>query len=167
MLSYLKGLSGDTGATIPIQAETAHSLKVTNHVGPTQLIIDVSGYYHQQMEGMISPTGGIYAGSDRIASATVLGTGEYQVTFDTDVSDCTPMIDTYNQYVYGSAYAFNGTHVTVFTWSLNSTTHLETAASDYFYITVNCCTRTATASATTSCPARRRGRGGGRAAVRR
>ena len=108
VLSYLKGLSGDTGATIPIQPETAHSLKVTNHVGPTQLIIDVSGYYHQQMEAMISPAGTIFSGSDRIASAQLITTGEYQVTFDTDVSDCTPMIDTYNVYVYGSAYALTG-----------------------------------------------------------
>ncbi len=138
VLSYLKGLSGDTGATIPIQAETAHSLKVTNHVGPTQLIIDVSGYYHQQMEGMISPTGTLYSGSDRMVSATRTATGEYDVVFDSDISDCSPMIDTYLGFVYGSAVAFDGTHVFVDTWRLDATTHVEVPENDYFYITVNC-----------------------------
>jgi hypothetical protein len=138
ILYYPKTAAVVTGATLALASGTGKVLTVKNVGGPTQLIIDVAGYYDEQLEGMISPAAKVYAGSNGIVSAVVEETGEYEVTFDRDVSDCSPMIDTYNVYVYGSAYAFDGTHVTVFTWSLDSTTHLEAAANDYFYITVTC-----------------------------
>jgi hypothetical protein len=139
VLSYpaTQGSTG-SGITVKIQNDAALALKLKNYGGPTNVIIDVTGYYAEQMEAMISPAAKIYSGANRVVSAELLSTGEYQVDFDHDVSNCSPMIDTYNVYVYGSAYAFNGTHVTVFTWRLDSTTHLETAENDYFYISMAC-----------------------------
>jgi hypothetical protein len=137
-LYYTKGQAATTGATEAIAAGSGQVLTVANTAGAANLTIDVNGYYEEQIEGMISPTGKIYSGSNRLLSAEVLDTGEYQVDVDTDVSDCSPMVDTFSQYVYGSAFAFNGNHITVYTWSLDSSTHVETAASDYFYLTVLC-----------------------------
>jgi hypothetical protein len=62
----------------------------------------------------------------------------YQVTFDHDVNNCTPMVDVYNGQVYGSAFAFDGAVVTVFTWYLDSTSHVEVPFNTYFYVTVTC-----------------------------
>ena len=122
-----------------VQKNTAASLKISNHGGPTDVFVDVTGYYAQQMQGMVSPGGGLFSGSDRILSATNLATGIYEVTFDQDVTYCTPMIDAYSgKGVYGTAYAFAGSKVTVYTWYISQTTHLEVAANEYFYITVTC-----------------------------
>lgn len=135
-LSYQKAIPMTAETTTRIGHNGKISMKSLD--ASTHVVGYVTGYYVEQIHGMISPSGAVYSGSNRILGATVLSTGEYDVTFDRDVSDCTPMIDTYNVYVYGSAFAFNGNHVTVFTWSLNSSTHLEQAESDYFYISVKC-----------------------------
>ena len=80
------------------------------------------------------------AGSGSILSATNPSAGVSAVTFDRDITYCTPMVDTYNagSGVYGAAYAFAGNSATVFTWYLNSTTHAEVPYSFYFYIDVVC-----------------------------
>jgi len=135
-LSYQKAVPMTAETTMPIG--TGGKISLASREASTHVVGLATGYYVEQIHGMISPSGAVYAGSNRILGATLLSTGEYDVTFDTDVSDCTPMIDTYNVYVYGSAYAFNGNHITVFTWSLDSSTHLEKAESDYFYISVKC-----------------------------
>lgn len=138
-LNYTKGQTIASGGNISVQKNVAASLKIANNGGPTDVFVDVTGYYAQQIEGMVSPTGQIYSGSDRLVSATPVSPGVTKVTFDSDVTYCTPMIDTYSgRGVYGSAYAFSGKDVYVNTWYLNSTTHLEVPLSYYFYITVTC-----------------------------
>ena len=138
-LNYTRGQPIASGGNITIQKNSAFSLKIFNFGGPTDVFMDVTGYYAQQMQGMIASDGSIYSGTDRILSATVINPGVFRVTFDTDVSYCTPQIDTYSgKGVYGSAYTFAGTSVYVYTWYISGTTHLEVNNSYYFYITVTC-----------------------------
>jgi hypothetical protein len=148
VLTYLVGPGNISGATLPITPGVVQSLTVRNHTGTTDLVIDVTGYYEPQMHGMVAPASSsdtthnapIFAGSARIVSATNPSTGVYVVTFDSTITYCTPIVDTYNagSGIYGAAYAFSGTTATVFTWYLNSTTHVETPFSYYFYIVVVC-----------------------------
>ncbi len=75
----------------------------------------------------------------RNLSADVINPGVYRVTVDSDVSYCTPTVNTYSgKGVYGSAYAFAGTSIYVYTWYISGSTHLETASSYYFYLSVDC-----------------------------
>jgi hypothetical protein len=137
-LNYGVGQPIATGGTISVQPGVGASLKIFNFGGPTQTWVDVTGYYAPQMAGMIAPDGSIYSGTSRIVSASQISTGVYRVNFDTDVSYCTPMVDTYNGHVYGSAYAFNGNSVVVYTWYIDATTHLEVPNSYYVYLSVTC-----------------------------
>jgi hypothetical protein len=139
ILYYPKAAYVSTGATLALASGTGKVLTVKNSGGPTQLAIDVAGYYDEQIEGMITPAGTVYSGSSHILSATLVTTGVYRVTLDRDVTNCTPMVDTYSgKGVYGSAYAFAGTSVYVNTWYINGTSHLEVGNNYYFYLTVNC-----------------------------
>ena len=138
ILSYAAVGSTGTGTTVAINKTSAQSLKITNHGGPVDLIIDVTGYYAQQIEGMISPTGGLFAGSSRILSATHDGIGSYTVTLDTNVQYCTPTATAYFGHVYASAVGFDSTHVHVYVWGLDSTTHAVVPFDGYFYLNVEC-----------------------------
>jgi hypothetical protein len=139
ILFYPKATYASTAATLALADGTGTVLTVKNTGGPTQLSIDVYGYYDEQIEGMITPSGAVYSGSNHIVSATLISTGIYRVTLDRDVSYCTPTVDTYSgKGVYGSAYAFAGTSVYVYTWYISGSTHLEVSNSYYFYLTVNC-----------------------------
>lgn len=139
-VSYVKKQSTTAGSTLAVTPGAAGALKVRNTGGPTDLTVDVTGYYLPQMHGMVAPGGPIYAGSSRIVSATNPSAGVYQVTFDGPITYCTPMVDTYNagSGVYGAAYAFSGSTATVYTWYISSTTHVEVPYSFYFYISVVC-----------------------------
>jgi len=138
-LYYAKGVNVTTGATLQLGAGTGKVLTVKNVQGPAHLIIDVNGYYDEQIGGMISPGGTVYSGSNHIVSASVVSTGVYRVTLDRDVTYCTPMVDTYSgRGVYGSAYAFSATSVYVYTWYISASTHVEVPNSYYFYLTVTC-----------------------------
>ena len=137
---YNKAIPTTSGGNITVQPGVAKSLTVRNHAGKTDLVIDVTGYYVPQMHGMVGPGGSIYAGSSRIVSATNPSVGQYVVTFDSPITYCTPVVDTYNagSGIYGAAYSFSGNTATVYTWYINGTTHVETLNSFYFYIAVLC-----------------------------
>lgn len=139
-VTYRKKQSTTAGSTLAVTSGGAAALAVRNHGGPTDLAIDVTGYYLPQIHGMVAPGGSIYSGSSRIVSATNPGAGIYVVTFDSPITNCTPMVDAYNAGagIYGAAYAFSGNTATVFTWYLDSSTHLEKLTNFYFYIEVTC-----------------------------
>lgn len=139
-VSYVKKQSATAGATIAIRPANNQALTVANKGGPANLLVDVTGYYVPPMHGMVAPGGSIYAGSSRIVSATNSSPGIYQVTFDSPITYCTPLVDTYNAGagIYGAAYAFSGNTATVFTWYLDATTHAEKLYNFYFYIAIVC-----------------------------
>ena len=140
ILSYAAVGSTGTGTTVAINKTSAQSLKITNHGGPVDLIIDVTGYYAQQIEGMISPAGGVYSGSSRILSATHDAAGVYTVALDTDVSYCTPTATGWSgsTYVYATANVLDGTHVHVYVWTLDPTSHAVVPDDTFFFLNVLC-----------------------------
>ncbi len=135
-LNYVRAQAIASGGTVSINPTNAHGLNINNVGGPTDVFIDVSGYYEPQIEGMISPSGTVYSGTSRILSAVHNSTGSYTVAMDTDVSYCTPTVTAYSGYVYASAYGFNGNKVQVYLWYL--TGGAATAYDGYFYLKVDC-----------------------------
>lgn len=131
-------MSGSGDVALPSGAQAGITVK--NLTSTTNLALDVTGYYMPQMHGLVAPGGSIFSGSPSLLSATNPSAGVYTVTFDRNITYCTPMVDTYNAGpgVYGAAYAFSSNTATVFTWYLNSTTHQEVPFSFYFYIDVVC-----------------------------
>lgn len=130
--------SGSGVVALPSGAQSGITVK--NFTSTTNLELDVTGYYMPQMHGLVAPGGAIYSGSPSLLSATNPSTGVYTVTFDRNITYCTPLVDVYNAGagVYGAAYAFSSNTATVFTWYLDGTTHKETSYSFYFYIDVVC-----------------------------
>ena len=138
ILSYAAVGSTGTGTTVAISSTLSPDLRIKNHGGPVDLIIDVTGFYAQQMEGMIGPTGALFAGSSRILSATHDATGSYTVTLDTNVQYCTPTATAYFGHVYASAVGLDSTRVHVYLWTLDPSTHAITPLDAYFYLNVEC-----------------------------
>ncbi len=129
-----------SGGVVSIKAGTPRGLALKN-VGPkVRVIVTVTGYYVPQMHGLIYPSGGVYSGSSRIISSERLSPGVYRVTFDQDVAYCTPVANAYNAGVgiYAAAYAFSTNTITVYTWYLDPTTHVEVPYSFYTYVAVIC-----------------------------
>lgn len=69
-------LSGDGGSTFAVKASRS-----------THVVVDVTGYFLPRMWAHVSTAGALDAGS-RVAAVTVAGSGDVQVTFDRDVSQC-------------------------------------------------------------------------------
>ena len=110
--------------------------------GSTQVIIDVTGYYVDQIEALITTSGGsagVYSGTPRVLSVTHESAGVAVVTLDRDVNDCAISTSSYfAQGVYADAVGFSNDQVTVYTWSIDSSTHLPVLGNDYVYLTISC-----------------------------
>lgn len=127
-----------TGATISINSSTANALKVRNYYGPTDLVIDVSGYYVKQLAGMIKYDGLPHTGSSRIVSSTKVGTGVYDVQFDRDVRNCAATASVYSsgKGFYASTSTFHGDDTSMV--RVNVWTSAGAAVDESFYIHVAC-----------------------------
>lgn len=64
------------------------SLVIANHGGPTHLIIDLNGYYAPQFAGSVEQDGTLTYSSGRTTAVSHPSTGNYDVTFDRNVSEC-------------------------------------------------------------------------------
>jgi hypothetical protein len=114
------------------------SLAIYNHGHSAYVVMDVTGYYAPQLSGMVTSSGGIYNNSGRILSTAHVGTGIYKVTWDSDVTYCTPVVTAYSgANVYASAYNFSGTSTYIYTWYLDGS-HAPTAFDTYVYVAVHC-----------------------------
>ena len=70
-------------------AGTEPSLAIRSSSGAnTHLIIDVTGYYAPQIEGLLHIDGGLYSGSPALVSANRTATGTYSLVVDRDVTYC-------------------------------------------------------------------------------
>ncbi len=79
-----------SGATLAING----SLDMAAGVSSTDVVIDVDGYYVTPLDAMIASDGTKVSGA-RVTGSTRLGTGEYEVDFDRDVSGCTYSVTGY------------------------------------------------------------------------
>jgi hypothetical protein len=85
-----------TGATITINSSSAYALKVKNYGGPTDLVVDVAGYYAKPMAALIQSDGIAYDGTSRVVNSGRLGVGQYWVEFDRDITYCQATASAYN-----------------------------------------------------------------------
>jgi hypothetical protein len=138
ILSYTKGQTMTLTTTLAApRTEPSGSLK--NSGGSVSVSMSVIGYTIPQIAGMLDGTNdAVYSGSTRILGVTTDSVGTYTVTVDSDVSYCTPVVTAYSGDVYASAYGFSGDQIHVSTWYLNSSTHVETPFTGYFYLVVDC-----------------------------
>ncbi|MTD15930.1 hypothetical protein GIS00_18505 [Nakamurella sp. YIM 132087] len=134
LLNYATASNG-TGGNVAINASSAYALKIRNYGGPTDIVIDVNGYYVKPMAGMISDAGTPYSGSSRITAGVRVSQGVYDVTFDREVQYCSAVASVYyeNYYVITDTYFGSSNKVRVKVY--DAAANLQDA---YFYITVNC-----------------------------
>ncbi|WP_154673978.1 hypothetical protein [Nakamurella lactea] len=135
LLNYA-GSSIGSGATVSLNASSAMALRVRNYGGPTDLVIDVFGYYVKPLAVMVSSGGALYAGSSRGVSASRASLGVYDVVFDRNIRYCTAEVTVYNSGYFGSAstyYGSNSSSVRVYIW-----TAAGAPADQYFYLVVDC-----------------------------
>jgi len=136
VLNYGRIASG-TGVTLSINPLMASSLNVRNYGGPTEVVIDVTGYYVKQLAGFISPSGGTYAGSSRIvSSARITDPGVYEVTFDRDVRYCAAVANAYYYNYYASTDSYGAANNN--TVRVRLFNNAGAAVNGYFSITVTC-----------------------------
>jgi hypothetical protein len=134
-VSFQTNIPNTASTLVPLAASGNMAIKALR--ASARVAVFVTGYYVEQIEGMISNTGTVYAGSTAFVSAVHNGIGNYTVTVDRDVTYCTPTVTAYSGYVYASAYDFNSNKVQVFIWYLSSG-GTQTAYDGYFYLVVNC-----------------------------
>jgi hypothetical protein len=61
---------------------------IKNYFSSSHFVVDVQGYYQHSMSALINGTGTV-ARHSRVVSSQKLGTGQYEVVFDRDVTTCT------------------------------------------------------------------------------
>ncbi|MTD15470.1 hypothetical protein GIS00_16160 [Nakamurella sp. YIM 132087] len=88
-------ISTGTGATLPIRSPNGPHLTVKNFAGPTDLVIDVTGYYAPQMAAFVDVDGSLDWGTTRAVSSSRSSTGNYTVTFDRNISRCAFQVTPY------------------------------------------------------------------------
>ena len=141
-LNYTKNVNITANPTLSLANSSTPQLTVEAFGGKTQLLVDVTGYYVHQIEALISTTGGagaVYSGSPSVLSVTGSSPGIAVVTLDRDVTNCSPTATAYyGTGDYADAKAFNTNEVTVYSWTLDPTTHRETYTNNFIYLTVTC-----------------------------
>jgi hypothetical protein len=136
ILSY-PVFGGNTGTTIPVNPGSALGLRFTNHGGPTHLIIDVTGYYDQQLAAFISPSGGIYTGTSRVVAASRLtDPGVYEVRFDRDIRYCSSTASAYYYGYFASTDSYGASDTSVVRVRLFNATGAP--VNGYFSLNVSC-----------------------------
>jgi len=133
VLSYATNVPETASANVAVGSKR---ITLATVGGATNVYGDVTGYYAQQIAGMVAPDGSIYAGGTALVSAVKNSTGNYTVTVDRDVTYCSPFVTGYSGYVYASAYGFDFNKIQVYIWYLSGST--QTAYDTYFYISVHC-----------------------------
>jgi hypothetical protein len=86
-MNFTNTYNVSSGGTLALNAAGAFDVTAKVYSHATHVVIDVTGYYVKPMYAEINTTGPVIRGS-RVTGATHLGTGEYEVDFDRDVSAC-------------------------------------------------------------------------------
>ncbi|PZS20910.1 MAG: hypothetical protein DLM57_00170 [Pseudonocardiales bacterium] len=108
------------GLTLAVTPGTGPGLDVSASAA-TQVVIDVTGYYQQQITADINSDGTF---SSRTSRALVVthnaGSGFYTVYTDTTLTNCSVSVSLRSRGAYAVAYTANNT-VVVATWTLSAT----------------------------------------------
>ena len=92
---------------------TSPHLSIKSVGSSANVIIDVTGYYAPQMAGFVQADGTLTYTSGRVLSSSHPSTGNYDVTFDRDVSQCAFHVSVYdfNWVAAVGPMGSNGAHV--------------------------------------------------------
>ncbi|MTD15924.1 hypothetical protein GIS00_18475 [Nakamurella sp. YIM 132087] len=127
-----------TGVVLTLRPGSAAHLTVRNYGGPTDLVLDVAGYWAPQMQASVSAAGVLSHGTSRVVSIQhTASSGAYKVTFDAPVTSCSPQVETRSLGQFASLGNPSGGTVTVYLWTLGSdgAPDLNDAP---FHLTVTC-----------------------------
>jgi len=98
-LNYTNAFNASGAGSITLYTGGVTDFKVTNYGYATNLVIDVQGYYVKPMWAVIAASGSITRRSRLNGTAHTPGSGEYDLTFDRDISTCgvtsTPVLSGY------------------------------------------------------------------------
>lgn len=92
-MNYPVGFSPSNTGTVALCGSNGgvclvnNDLRVKNYGGPTQIVVDVQGYYTFPMAATVNANGTL-ARNSRAVSATRLSEGWYSVVFDRNVTSC-------------------------------------------------------------------------------
>lgn len=87
MLSYTSTANATSTPTVALTPGTARQMTVKSFSASTHLVIDVLGYYVQQMSALLNEDGDFIWGA-RVLSTYHEETGIYAVQFDSDITHC-------------------------------------------------------------------------------
>ncbi|MDY0908397.1 hypothetical protein [Microbacterium sp. CFBP9034] len=133
VLSYTNANKVTSNPTVALQQTGSPHLRVRNYDYSTHLVVDVTGYYIGQMYAYVN-SGGTLGGSSRVVSAAKIGTGMYNVTFDTPLTGCVAVANAdWGGYIANALYTTSSPTVTVVVYN-----HAGVAADYYFNLAVHC-----------------------------
>ena len=87
LLNYA-GDSIGIGGQVKLRSGAGTDMTLKNYGGPTQIVIDVNGYYTKQMHAYISTGGTVLDQSGRLLSAVNDSAGTYTLTWDRNLDTC-------------------------------------------------------------------------------
>ncbi|HEY3631804.1 MAG TPA: hypothetical protein VGL21_12925 [Jatrophihabitantaceae bacterium] len=133
-MNYTKSFNVSNGGTLTINAAGARHITAKAFGAATHVVIDVSGYYVKPMSAELNTAAGLIHGS-RVTNTVHITTGQYEVDFDRNVSQCTyhatPYFVGYTAGVEPRSGNANGVFV-----------YFQSTAGTYtdvqFYLTVTC-----------------------------
>jgi hypothetical protein len=133
-ISYLKSSVLTASSTVKLGG--GGQLRFFNHGSTVQVIIDVIGYVIPPIHAIVSPSGGLYAATSRVLSATNTSTGNYTVVTDRDLTGCSVSAGVSGGEYYISAFV-SGDNVEATMWSLSGAS-VVTPTNLFWIFTVTC-----------------------------
>ena len=133
-LNFTNLFNAAVGGVVPLGSG---QIWVKDRGGPTQVIVDVTGYYIAPMAAVVNSNGTLFHGSrvTGVTKLTLFGPGVYQVDFDRDVSHCAYTASNYN-YITGVLVEPRSGDVNgVFVETVNAAGSMTDSQ---FYLTVTC-----------------------------
>ena len=76
------------GGQVKLRSGAGTDMTLKNYGGPTQIVIDVNGYYTKQLHAYISTGGTVLDQSGRLLSAVNNSAGTYTLTWDRNLDAC-------------------------------------------------------------------------------
>jgi hypothetical protein len=129
ILNYNAHTTVNVGLPLLVQANGSPSMKIRNLGATTHLVVDVFGYYIDQMEISVDSNGTVLSGSPRITLASHTQTGVYTFLADRDLSGCSVQATEFGFGGYVTALTSQRA-IFVFSWVIDNPTQLPFKAFD-------------------------------------